>query len=100
MNLNSYSIAGFNSRATADGYNSVSATGYNNYSTTDSLVLCAGSKYAFAANTTNGDVANMAFVQFWADWNQDGDFDDVDEHQVLGATGLATGAIVILNNYR
>jgi subtilisin-like proprotein convertase family protein len=94
--LNSYSIANFNSRAAADGFNSNTATGYNNYSTQDSLVLCAGSSYSFTANTTNGDVANMAFVHFWADWNQDGDFDDKDEDQVLGATDLATGAIVVL----
>ncbi len=94
--LNSYSIANYTSRAAADGFNSVSARGYNNYSTEDSLILCAGSSYAFTANTTNSDVNNMAFVQFWADWNQDGDFDDLDEHQVLGATGLATSAIIII----
>jgi subtilisin-like proprotein convertase family protein len=94
--LNSYSLANYTSRAAADGFNSNDATGYNNYSTEDSLILCAGSSYAFTANTTNSDVNNMAFVQFWADWNQDGDFDDLDEHQVLGATGLATSAIVLI----
>lgn len=94
--LNSYSVANFNSRAAADGFNSTSARGYNNYSLSDSLQLCAGTSYPFTANTTNSSTAFQGVLHFWADWNQDGDFDDELENQIIGTTGLATGAILII----
>lgn len=94
--LNSYAISSFTSRAAADGFNSVSARGYNNYSLTDSLTLCAGARYAFTSNITNNNTATAPFIHFWADWNQDGDFNDEAEHQLMGVGGKATGTLVVI----
>ena len=96
--LNSYAIANFTSRAAADGFNSVSARGYNNYSLTDSLVLCAGSRYAFTSEVTNNNTTKAPYIHFWADWNQDGDFNDEAEHQLMGVGGFATNVIVVVTS--
>lgn len=94
--LNSYTLANFTSRASADGFNSTTARGYNNYSAADSLTLCAGSDYNFTANVVNNSTTLQPYLHFWADWNQDGDFDEKNEHQLIATAGLAIGAVVIL----
>ena len=69
------------------GTSSCGAGGYNNFTATHQIQAIAESQINF----TVGVGSYSAAVKIWADWNQDGDFEDTDELLAASASTISSG---------
>ncbi len=69
---------------------------YQDYTTTDSTYLTISNSYN-ASVRLDTDGAYTIYSKIWIDWNQDFDFDDLDESYDLGSANNATNGLTTLS---
>lgn len=80
----------FANYAHTSGYDTLNGAPLSRYNNVHLFNICAGGQYNLevdynqqSSGTTLG-LGRQYFIQAWFDWNQDGDFDDAQEFQLVG----------------